>query len=398
LALLTLAILPVAAPLDTAVVAQQPPRTVRRPARPVDRKKEARKVPSLTATVAWQAALPAPPAAAPSVDASQAYFWLRDGSLVALALADGSTVWTVPVAGVAAPATGDQLVYVPLEGAIQALDAATGAARWSVALSGPLAAPLRWWDGRLLAATADGHMRVLHSTSGTLLWDVDLRAVPVHVAATVTGDRVYASLGDGRVLALWTRNGERIWESRLPAAPTMLFPSDDRVFAGAADHFLYCLDVASGKRHWRWKTGAAVVGTAVVDRDNVYFVSLDNVLRALNRAHGSQQWKTELPSRPLSGPFLVGGLLLVQGQSSELPAYQLVDGSEAGVAKLAGEAVPPMRILPGIEGRPWRLLAATGEGEVQMLEPGLAPLQWKRLGNPSILAPYPVIEPGTLGG
>jgi outer membrane protein assembly factor BamB len=355
-------------------------------------------VPPLSVEIAWKATLPAPPAGAPSVDASQAYFPLRDGTLTARFLADGSAAWTVPVAATGALAAGDHLVFAPGDGGLRALDAATGAPRWAITLPGHLSAQIQWWASRLLAATDDGHLRLLHAMSGTQLWDVNLGAAAVLVAPTATGDRVYAALADGRVLALWTRTGERIWEARLPAGATTLHSADNRVFAGSSDRYFYCLDAASGKQQWRWRTGAAIVGTAVVDRDNVYFVSLDNVLRALNRSHGSQQWKTELPSRPLAGPFLLGGLLVVQGQATDLPAYQTVDGSEAGAAKAAGELVAPLRVLPGTDARPWRLLTVTGEGEAQLLEPGLPPLQWKRLGDPKILAPFATIERGDVDG
>ena len=107
-----------------------------------------------------------------------------------------------------------------------------------------------------------------------------------------------------------------VWEAKLPADGTTLTPLDDRLFVGASDRFFYCLSADRGKRKWRWRTGGTIVGTTVVVGDRVYFVSLDNVLRSLNRSDGNQRWKSAVPHRPTGGPFLIGPLLFVPGVSS----------------------------------------------------------------------------------
>ena len=72
---------------------------------------------------------------------------------------------------------------------------------------------------------------------------------------------------------------------------------------------------------WRWKTGADVIGTPAIDAKRVYFVSLDNVLRALDRNSGSVRWQKSLPMRPASGPLLTGWTLIVTGSAVEIQAH-----------------------------------------------------------------------------
>jgi hypothetical protein len=105
---------------------------------------------------------------------------------------------------------------------------------------------------------------------------------------------------------------------------------------GSLDDWFYCLDTKDGKRKWRWRNDADVVGMPVIDRRRIYFVALDNVLRALNRGGGSLFWKRAIPMRPSSGPILTENLLIVPGLAAELHGYAIADGAPAGDFELKG--------------------------------------------------------------
>jgi hypothetical protein len=121
---------------------------------------------------------------------------------------------------------------------------------------------------------------------------------------------------------------------------------DDRLFVGSTDNFFYCLSADDGRWDWRWRTGGDIVGLPVVDARNVYFVSLDNVLRALSRKSGVQQWVRPLPIRPVRGPIMAGSALVVTGIAPTLRAYKLSDGLPAGEMVTAGELAAPVYALP----------------------------------------------------
>jgi outer membrane protein assembly factor BamB len=78
----------------------------------------------------------------------------------------------------------------------------------------------------------------------------------------------------------------------------------------------------------------------------VYFVSLDNVLRALDRNNGAQRWKRGLPLRPIAGPLRAADTLLVSGLSSPL-AFQHRDGAPAGNLQVSGELAAQPYVVPG---------------------------------------------------
>ena len=90
------------------------------------------------------------------------------------------------------------------------------------------------------------------------------------------------------------------------------------------------MNAGDGEVEWRWQTGGPVIGLPVVDDRTAYFVSLDNVLRALNKSSGVQRWKIPLPLRPATGPLHAAESILVSGPAPMLRAYNAQDGKTVG--------------------------------------------------------------------
>jgi outer membrane protein assembly factor BamB len=353
-----------------------------------------RQVRSLATTTAWTVTLPALVAATPAFDEHRAYVPLRSGALAAFSLATGTETWTVPAADVSGmPATGDGLVFLAHDLRLDALDGATGALRWRTDLPGPATAPLFWGNGWLLVVTGAGEVTMLRATTGEVLWRQSLGA-PVHARPAAAGTRVYLLPDDGRVLALELATGATAWEATLADRAVSIAPLDDRVFVGATDRFFYCLSAKDGKVKWRWRTGAALVGTAAIDVDSVYFLSLDGVLRALNRGNGHQRWKAALPHRPTTGPFLTARRLVAPGISVDVPAFSTRDGSAAGGTKLGTEpSLPPLFIPAADPAGLDRFLVVTDDTTLQLLVSTPPPLRGAPIpGPPYAMTPTVLID------
>ena len=78
----------------------------------------------------------------------------------------------------------------------------------------------------------------------------------------------------------------------------------DRVLVGTTANAIYALEASTGRTAWRWLTGADVVG-ADGDRNTVFFASLDNIIRGVNRGNGNQRWIGRVATRPGLPPRLV---------------------------------------------------------------------------------------------
>jgi eukaryotic-like serine/threonine-protein kinase len=317
---------------------------------------------------AWTATLPAPPSAPPAFDDTQAYVPLRNGRLIAASLSDGAIRWSVDQLVTTAPAAGEDMAFVPSKDTVVALAGKTGSVAWHVSLDGAMPAVLLYDAGWLIVGTEKGELLALRAQDGTRLWQ-NVLGVPLVQPPALAGDRVFLPLNDGRVVALELRTGRPVWERRLGGPPGRILALGDRLFVGSEDKYFYCLEAKNGKVKWRWRTGGQITGMPSVDEKRVYFLSLDNQLRALNRGNGTQAWRTSLPVRALAGPLRMGDLLLVSGISPDVRAYRPTDGAPAGEATAAGELAAPPHIVaaPGAAGA--RLVVVTGTGHLQLLAP-----------------------------
>jgi outer membrane protein assembly factor BamB len=285
---------------------------------------------------AWNHPLDAVMMAPPAASGTRAFVPVEGDRLMAFDIQKGTSVWTSPARPLFVPATGDGLLFVAEPEAITAFRQDTGAVAWRVPFAAELAVPLVWDNGWLIAAEASGNVLAFRATDGELIWRQNLER-RVHAAPALAADRVYVALGEGDVVALEVATGTRLWSRRLGGPPNDMLATDDRIYVGSDDNYLYCLMATTGEVAWRWRTGADVIGTPVTDGARVYFVSRDNVLRALDRKSGAQRWKRALPGRPTRGIVRAGDLLLVSGLTPKVSAFAMKDGSPAGDITSPGE-------------------------------------------------------------
>ena len=262
-------------------------------------------------------------------DETHAFFSIEGDRLVAYDLASGEQRWLVSARPVVEPATGNGLVFVIESETLTAFRAGDGSLAWQLPFSDtPASAPV-WDNGWLIVGAASGELLAFRATDGQQIWRRDLQS-PTHGRPALAADRVYAPTKDGRIVALRVETGEPVWERRIGGTPNDVLALDERVFVGSTDNFFYCLLAKDGEVDWRWRTGGDVIGTPVADERLVYFVALDNVLRALNQKSGGQQWMRPLPIRPAWGPVAAGSTIIVAGLASSVRGFTMKDGAPAG--------------------------------------------------------------------
>ena len=149
---------------------------------------------------------------------------------------------------------------------------------------------------------------------------------------------MYVSTDDGRIVALELEQGTPVWEREVPGVPAEPVATSDHVYFGASDRRFYC---AQG-RQWRGRLGVAhrrdVLGAPAVDDQRVFFVALDNVVRALDRESGVQKWQHAIRRRAASGPSVVQDVVLLASSSSAEIYAWLAGGHPAGTVPLRVDA------------------------------------------------------------
>ena len=323
----------------------------------------------------------------PAFDGAFGYFPLEGDRIAAYDLLPGTLQWVVNAATRSEPAVGGGFLFLDPGEALRALRVSDGSVAWEIPFADTLAAPLVFADGWLFAATPQS-LLAFQAADGSLIWRRDLGGV--RAAPAAAGDRQYVSLDDGRVLALRVKDGETVWEKKLSSVgmPNEILALDRQLFVGSTDNYLYCLKIRNGEIDWRKQTGADVISRALADEDNVYFVSFDNVLRALNRSHGVQLWMRALQFRPAWSPIAALDALIVVGPVLPARAFFLKDGTptDSLTTEKPGDLVAPLHTFtaPAAFGPVIVLVTRSISGEASVVAtsrsvepppaPGIAPL------------------------
>jgi outer membrane protein assembly factor BamB len=328
----------------------------------------------------WTLALNAQLTRPPAYDDANGYFAIEGDRLVAYELQTGTQQWLVDATLASAPVAGGGFVFFVQGNELTAIDAADGSVSWTAPLTDPLPVAPVWAAGWLIVAERDGHITAFRASDGSVVWRQDLGS-PAHAPPAIFSDRVYVPAENTHVIALNIEDGKTLWQRRLGGVPNEILAVKDRLFVGSNDNYLYCVDTSDGRVDWRWRAGADVAGLPAVDDRRVYFVSMDNVLRALNRSNGVQQWIQMLKLRPIGGPMMAGASIVVYGLQPPLLAFDLKDGKPAGNILVANQVAAPPRVLE-MPGKMPAILAVTRDiatGDVltvfvRTIEPLVTPL------------------------
>jgi hypothetical protein len=285
--------------------------------------------------IKWTVEVSAKPVGAPVSSGDRLFVPLEFG-VSARRLTDGSETWNAKVEIAGALAASPERVIVPAKAELRALDAATGQVAWTVPTTGLTAPPMV--HGDLLFVAMGEELTALQVADGAKVWSQNVGLVEER--PVVEGTRVYVSVSDGRLIALMLETGQAIWEFDVGIKPTEPLIFQDKVYVGSAAKRFCSIEARNGIEVWCFPIGAGIVGQAAADESHVYFVALDNLLRAHDRRNGALKWKKDLKYRPSSGPALVGSTVCAPGASTRvLQAFESQGGSPGAQLTLTDELV-----------------------------------------------------------
>ncbi len=259
-----------------------------------------------------------------------------DGTLHALALADGSERWSfqggvVPLSG---PTVVGGVVYVfDAKGQLFAVDASTGRQRWRSGSS-------------LLGA----------------------------VNPTLGAGRLYVGTADGALVALDAGSGAEVWRSTVAKSGLVNAPAyaDGLVYVGSAQGGFVAVDASTGKLAWHLDTGSDPLGTAVVAAGIVYIGAPSDAttghLWALDARTGRLLWQVD---RDLAAPAVADGVAYTASTVGLVAALDATTGKERWHVQLHGQARAPA-VAGGVV-----YVAADGERRVYALDAATGGKLWQ---------------------
>jgi outer membrane protein assembly factor BamB len=161
-----------------------------------------------------------------------------------------------------------------------------------------------------------------------------LASVPV-----IAGGKLYVIDTEAVVYAFDAKTGKRIWARSVKAADDVghiefgggVSIEGDRVYASTGTGDVIALAAADGKVLWSVRPGGPLRGSPTVALGNVYVMSQDNQLFALNESDGAVIWQ-DAGTLQSTGVFGVAAPAAAQGSvvagysSGELSAYRYENG------------------------------------------------------------------------
>jgi outer membrane protein assembly factor BamB len=249
-------------------------------------------------------------------------------------------------------------------GFLYAFDRATGDLRWRQGAAGGFPSDLATRGSRAYAVTMGGEVRSFDLRTGEVQW-----VVPgienerlLKSAIVILGDRVVVSLPSGSVFALEADSGQSAWKTQLPGRlNTPAVTIEDDLYVGDIEGRIHRLSAKDGRLIGVFDAEPPVYGSLLSAGDCLLALWAENTLACLDPRDGSVRWSRRAPSTWSSfQPLIQGELVIVGGESGEIHAFRISDGSTAWTHHLEGE-------IKGLGAHEGVLYFGTSQGRVYAL-------------------------------
>lgn len=235
------------------------------------------------------------------------------------------------------PTVGKRIAVLSSESVIEVDPALAGA---PVALP-PATVNADWPQPGGNAAKSIGHAAL--AAAPTRAWSVSIgsgsdKKARLASAPVVAGGKVFTIDTRAAVRAFDASNGAMLWETAVTGEGNAdarfgggVSFDNGRVYATNGTGQVAAIDAQTGSIAWKVTPGGPLRGAPTIDGNNVYVISQDNQLFALNPADGATRW-TEAGTSEQAGVFGAASPAAAQGtvvagfSSGELTAYRYENG------------------------------------------------------------------------
>jgi len=278
------------------------------------------------------------------------------GVPITLPAADVNGQWTQP-GGNASKSMG-HLALAAAPAMAWRASIGSGSSNRSALASAPVVA-----DGKVFTIDSQAVVRAFNAETGSTVWQSPVRGEGAQSGAlfgggvSFDGGRIYATNGAGYAAAIDASNGAILWQVRpggpLRGAPTV---ANDNVYVVSQDNQLFALNPADGKT--RWTSSAAVEiagvfgsGAPAAAQGTVVAGFSSGELNAYRYENGRVLWQDALSRTSISTavttlsdidaePVIDQGRVYAVGQGGRMVALELTTGQRIWEINVAGTATP----------------------------------------------------------
>lgn len=211
------------------------------------------------------------------------------------------------------------------------------------------------------------------------LWEVSL-GNQILATSAIVGEYVYVPCLSGELFCLERATGKTVWTYKTVdnVAPNNFAPgfkssptvAGDAVYLGDEDGIFHAIDLATGKGRWRFLTGGEIYSSAAVTDGRIIFGSYDNNLYCLD-LEGKELWKYATQGYVHCAPAVVEGVTFIAGCDEHLRTIDVETGKQRGELMLES----PLIASPAVVGD--TLYVGTYKSEVVAVDWKAGTIKWR---------------------
>jgi len=290
----------------------------------------------------------------------------------------------------AAPAVGDELVYLSSAGEVTASlfrKRENTAGLRALNELGTLQWSFKGTDARAVASPVLSAGTVFLASSDHSVYAIDAETrEPRWVFGTgswvwanpvVSEGTVYVASMDHVLYAVDVASGDELWRfeqaaSALPAAPAL---AEGILYLGSLDGGFYAADASTGSLLWQQRVSGGMWATPQVAEGTVYFGTLSGMVYGLDAEDGTIVWEQSVGGEVRGTPAYVNGTVYFGSEDGRLYAFNAQDGTEQ--SSPLGETLQNASIFssPIYDGQ--RLYIVATNAEVFALDPERNAVVWR---------------------
>lgn len=254
-----------------------------------------------------------------------------DGGLYAVDLEKGAIKWTYQTDNqiMGSPAyyrKGNQEVLMvgSYDYYLHGIDPATGEGLWKYETNNFINGSCALYAGMAVFGGCDGYLHMVDGITGISKVSMEISTY-VASSATIAADVAFVGDYDGRFSAvdLLDQRVKWVFENKEANLPFIASPavSDQHVYIGNRDKFVYCLNKNNGELVWKYNTGSRVDASSVVVGKRLLVANMRGDLILIDRESGSPKWTYELGTPVNANPAVVENRIYVAGEDGRIYCF-----------------------------------------------------------------------------
>lgn len=284
----------------------------------------------------------------PSIYGGVIYAGSENGTVAAIDLSSGNTLWRIRVEGVitGGVGSGDGLVMVATESAeVIVLNQADGTVKWRHGVSSEVLSAPQTNGDVVIAQTVDDKLVALDVSDGEQRWIYETTQPALTLRGSskpaITADAVIAGFSNGTLVAVSPEEGVYLWEERV-AVPEGEYDIDrvidvdgdllvdgGRILAASYQGNLMAFEVTSGRIVWGME--ASSYHGMALGFGNIYYSDDKSQIFAIRDNSEDIVWdNSDLLHRQITAPTAVGNYIAVGDFEGYVHLLSQIDGRIVG--------------------------------------------------------------------